>query len=269
VTPHSFILKDGRKLAYREAGSGDALVLLHGWSMSSAVFAEAFPFFQDRFRVLAPDLRGHGDSDPGPGYSLDALAGDLSEWLQGLRLCDIRLLGWSLGGQIALTLAQNIPSHINRLILQSSTPKFAAGEDWEAGLPEGQIRAMARNLERNYRRTMGDFFSLQFAEEEMGKSRFWQVVDFAVRAGKLPAPAVALAALKTLADEDQRSMLSRLTLPVLVAHGDQDRITPVAAGRYMAGHLPAGEFAAIKECGHAPFLSRPTEAFSLWREFLL
>ena len=106
MTPHSFILKDGRKLAYREAGSGDALVLLHGWSMSSAVFTEAFPFFQDRFRVLAPDLRGHGDSDPGPGYSLDALAGDLSEWLQGLRLCDIRLLGWSLGGQIALTLAQ-------------------------------------------------------------------------------------------------------------------------------------------------------------------
>ncbi|TLM62995.1 MAG: alpha/beta fold hydrolase, partial [Deltaproteobacteria bacterium] len=67
-------------LAWRESGTGRPLVLVHGWSLSGAAFAELAASL-DGFRVLLPDLPGHGQSTPPAGVSLPALAGDLAAWL--------------------------------------------------------------------------------------------------------------------------------------------------------------------------------------------
>lgn len=264
----TFVLPDGRRMAYRESGSGPALILLHGWSMSSAVFSEAVEAFSGSFRVLVPDLRGHGQSDPGPGYGLDALTGDVAIWLEKMVKGEVSLLGWSLGGQVALQLASGLKEKVARVILQSTTPRFVAGDGWSAGLPSGQVKAMTRDLRRNYRKAMGDFFAQQFEEGEMSRERFWRVVDFAVRAGRLPLGEVALATLDTLATADQRVSLADIDVPVLVVHGEKDRIIPFAAGAYLANHLPVARLAALPAAGHAPFLSSPEEVFALWREFL-
>jgi pimeloyl-[acyl-carrier protein] methyl ester esterase len=261
-------LGDGRRLSWREAGSGPPLVLIHGWSLSSTVFTEALGSFAGRRRVLAVDLRGHGASDPGPGYALGDFAADLTAWFEALDLRRAAVLGWSLGGQVLLELYPILADRIERLILQSSTPRFAGGGDWGHGLPAVQVRAMARDLTRDYRRTMGDFFALQFAGEELPRERYLAVVDFAVRKGNLPEPAVALAALETLRLADQRPDLSAVDAPALVIHGEIDRIVPVAAGEALAAALPRGEFALVPGAGHAPFLSRPEETFALWRDFL-
>ena len=255
-------------MTYRESGRGRPLVLLHGWSMSSAVFAEALSAFSNDYRVLAPDLRGHGDSEAGPGYRLADLTGDIRQWMEGLELDGVLLLGWSLGGQVAMELAKDSPVRIQKLILQSTTPRFTSADDWDAGLPPGQVRAMMRDLNRNYRKTMGDFFAMQFAQEEMPRDRFWKVVDFAVREGKLPPVDVALAVLETLARENQCPDLHLIDLPVLVVHGELDRITPTAAGRYLADRIAGSRYTMIEGCGHAPFLSLPEQVFSTWWEFL-
>jgi pimeloyl-[acyl-carrier protein] methyl ester esterase len=234
-------LADGRQIAWREAGSGSTLVLLHGWSMSSAVFAEVIEELAANFRLLAPDLRGHGASDPGAGYAFADFAVDLAEWIQALDLREVVLVGWSLGGQVALELCPLIREQLRRLILVSTTPRFTAAADWAAGLPDLQVRAMARDLKRNYLKTMGDFFALQFAGEEMPRERYRRIVDFAVRDGRLPEPEVALAALETLRLGDQRSGLGAINVPALVQHGELDRITLPGAADYLAGHLPAAE----------------------------
>jgi pimeloyl-[acyl-carrier protein] methyl ester esterase len=261
-------LTDGRQLAWREIGRGPALVLLHGWSMSSAVFAEVMTELAADFRLLAPDLRGHGSSEPGMGYALTDFADDLSAWLRHLDLQAVALVGWSLGGQVALQLAPGLSGRLRRLILVGTTPRFAAADDWSAGLPELQVRAMARDLKRNYLKTMGDFFALQFAGEAMPRERYRRIVDFAVRAGRLPEPEVALAALETLRREDQRSALGKVDVPVLVQHGELDRITLPAAADYLAAHLPAARLDLLPGVGHAPFLSRPQEVCRRWRDFL-
>lgn len=267
---NSLLLADGRRLAYREAGEGPVLVLLHGWAMSSVVFAELSAELSRDFRVLSPDLRGHGGSDPGPGYGCSGFAADLSEWFSALDLQDAVLLGWSLGGEVALTLAADaqIRSRLRALVLVATTPRFTAGADWAAGLPATQLRALARDLRRSYLKTMGDFFALQFVGETLPKGRHQEILRFAVRAGRLPEPEIALAGLETLGGEDLRGLLPQLQLPTLVVHGELDRIVPPEAGRFLAATLPNARLELWPNIGHAPFLSDPLRFCSLLRNFL-
>lgn len=265
----TLILPDNRTLAYRDQGDGPPLVMLHGWSMSSAVFSEAIENFSTKFRVLAPDLRGHGKSSTGQGYALADFSADLLVWLERLGIERLNLVGWSLGGQISLVLAQRLGARVDRLILNATTPRFAAGGDWAGGLPVGQVRAMARNLKRDYRRTMEEFFHLQFAGEDLSRERLRSIVAFAVRQSNLPEPEVALACLQTLESEDQRSLLAEINSPTLVLQGTEDRITVPAAGEYLAANLPKAHLCLLQGIGHAPFLSRSEETFRQWQDFLI
>lgn len=265
----SLSLPDGRRLAWREQGSGRPLLLLHGWSMTSAVFTEALETLGEDFRVLAPDLRGHGASSGADGYALADFAADLSCWLKALDIGHYHLLGWSLGGQVAIELSRTQPGQVDRLVLVASTPRFSAGNGWEHGLPELQVRAMARNLRRNYVKTMGTFFSGMFAGEVVPGERYRQLIAQVVRSGSLPEPEVALASLETLDRADLRPLLAGLACPTLVMHGDQDRITLPAAGRYLAETIPEARWMLLPGVAHAPFLTRPQEVLPLWREFLL
>lgn len=168
-------LKDGRILSYAEAGNGPPLVLLHGWAMSSAVFSEALQELSDEYRVLAPDLPGHGGSTASGDYSLEALAEDLLEWFAGLDLSDIRLLGWSLGGLIALQLAAGAGQCLSRLLLVATTQRFVADSEWPHGQSDGQVRIMARGLRRRFAATLDDFFAQQFGADEVTEQRLQQL----------------------------------------------------------------------------------------------
>lgn len=260
-------LEDGRVLRYRQVGSGPPLVLLHGWAMSSAVFGEALQNLSNEFCVLAPDLPGHGQSTAGQDYSLDSLAQDLALWMEGLQLADVRLLGWSLGGQIALRLAGLTEHRLSRLLLVATTPRFVADEEWSNGLAEGQVRIMARGLQRRFIRTLEDFFTQQFGEQEISASRRQWLSEQLSPTVIPPQQEAALAALETLRTSDLRGELFALNVPALVMHGTEDRIVPAGAGRYLAEALPLARFQPLEQGGHAPFLSSPEEVFQIWREF--
>ncbi len=258
---------DNRILSYAAAGSGPPLVLLHGWAMSATVFNEAMLELSNEFRVLAPDLPGHGGSTAAGDYSLDALADDLQCWMAGLELSDIRLLGWSMGGQIALRLAARAPQRLSRLLLVATTPRFVINDEWPHGLPDAQVQFLARGLRRRFSATLDDFFARQFATDEVSDQRLLQLQQQVSPAVRPPQVEAALAALETLRFSDQRESVATLAVPTLVMHGEQDAIIPVAAGRYLAGQLPESRLQLLPGLGHAPFLSRPRDSFQLWREF--
>jgi pimeloyl-[acyl-carrier protein] methyl ester esterase len=264
-----FRLPDGRRLSWREQGVGPALVLLHGWSMSSSVFTEAIAVLAKDYRVLAPDLRGHGASDAGAAYSLSDFSADLRLWLKALHIHRFNLLGWSMGGQVAIDLCRTSAGQIDRLILVGSTPCFAVGDDWGFGLPDLQIRTMVRNLKRNYLKTMENFFDRMFVGETLSAERHRQVVSFVFHGGRLPEPEVALAALETLCSADQRLLLAGIACPTLVMHGDRDVITLPDAGRYLAEMIPDARLSLRPGVSHVPFFSHPQEVFRQWREFLV
>lgn len=259
----NLLLPDQRILSWQEAGSGPPLVLLHGWSMSSAVFDATLAAFAADYRVLAPDLRGHGNSTPGDGYALDDFCADLTVWFDALDLRGSNLLGWSLGGMVAMRLGQRLPQRIARLLLVATTPSFVLRDDWAHGQAELQVRSLGRNLKRNPVATLADFYAQQFTAEELP---IISMDPF----NSMPPPTLeaALGGLETLRSADLRPELATIFQPTLVVHGSADPIIPVAAGQALAAALPQAKFHLLSGVGHAPFLSAPEATWDQWRAFL-
>jgi pimeloyl-[acyl-carrier protein] methyl ester esterase len=266
MTRQELRLTDGRVLSWQEAGSGLPLVLLHGWSLSGCAFHELAELL-DGYRLLLPDLPGHGQSSPPTAATRPALADDIAGWLATVAPGQVLLGGWSLGGMVALDLAARPDTPVDRLLLLATTPRFTSASGWPFGLPAAQVRALRRNLERRFEATLGDFFALTFADGEAGADRLRAIRSFAVRPGGLPDRAAAAALLELLAMQDQRAVLPAVVCPALVLHGTLDRVTPVGAGRALAGALPHGRLHEIAGAGHAPHWTRPGEVAAVIREF--
>ncbi|PLY00631.1 MAG: O-methylpimelyl-ACP methylesterase [Desulfuromonas sp.] len=262
-------LPGGGNIFYREAGSGPVVVLLHGWSMSSAVFQEVMSGLAENFHVLAPDLPGHGESSLNKtDFDHSDLAADLECWLRELGIKTISLLGWSLGGQVALTMSLRRQVCITKLVLVATTPLFVRNGDWAHGLPATQVRAMDRQMQRHFTQSMSEFFRLMFADEGVSPERYREIIRFAVRDGSLPPREVARRGLKILGACDLRPQLGALNLPVLVHYGGLDLITDPAAGHYLAEAIPEACEFHWEKVGHAPFLSHPENSVELWSGFL-
>ncbi len=263
---HSVDLPGGC-LRWYALGSGPPLVLLHGWSMSHAVFRELAELLSDEFRLLIPDLPGHAGSAMLTPCDLNRFAAQVSAWLEHVTTEPVFLLGWSLGGQVALRLSALHPDLVRRLILISTTPRFCATNTWTAGLPEGELRVLKRGLQRRYLATMGEFFDRQFIGESLSEARRREILQFAVRPVGLPEPQAALTTLDILAYEDLRPDLPQVKHPALVIHGEADQIIPLGAGEYLAENLPDGQLYAMPGIGHAPFISQPQQVARCIREF--
>ena len=181
MKPERFKLPDGGDLAWYEAGSGRPLVLLHGWAMSAAVFSELSAMLADDFRLLIPDLPGHGASSPAVQNDLVSIAATITCWLEAIESAPVVLGGWSLGGMLTLEMARQKPQSVERLLLIGTTPRFTSGDDWTFGLPEVQVRALSRNLARRFETTLADFFNLAFRGEDISKERLRAIRNFAVK----------------------------------------------------------------------------------------
>lgn len=262
-------LKQGRRqgLHWIEIGRGLPLVLLHGWSMSHAVFQELAACLQNDFRLLIPDLPGHGQSEALAPCTLETMLTRLMQVFSVELREPFALLGWSLGGQLAQSWATAEPGCLRRLILLATTPRFCAGRDWPHGLPAGELRLLRRNLQQRYLATLGDFFDLQFKTEALSPERRREILGFAVRPVGPPPAAQALETLEMLALADLRPVVSSIKTPTLVIHGQDDAIIPHGAGEFLAAQIPGAQMLSLPATGHAPFLSQPRMLARCIRKF--
>ena len=258
----------GRTFAWRESGKGPAVVMIHGWSLSGRVFAEIAGKMSSDYRVLMPDLPGHGDSSPASSYSLENLATDLAEWLKAVAPCPLLVCGWSLGGMVAMQMAAGCDAHLQSLALIATSPRFTRGKDWPFGLPAPEVKLLKRNLQRNFQPTLGAFFTRMFTGEGLDTERLRAIRKFAIYPSRLPELDVAQAILQIFSRQDQRQLLAKISNPVMVLHGTSDRITPVQAGRFLAGAIPGAVLKEYAGIGHAPFLSQPKPFVEDLRSFI-
>jgi pimeloyl-[acyl-carrier protein] methyl ester esterase len=230
------------------------LALLHGWGMNARVFDTLADRLAAEFDVRLLDLPGHGGRAALADNTLQVWADDLAEQLPDGAL----LLGWSLGGQVAMRAALDHPRRIARLILLASTPKFVATGDWPHGMGHADLEAFGAALLADPGTTLLRFLSLQ-TRGMPGQKALLQHL----RQTLLAAPAAdrdALAAgLAVLHDTDLREDLARLTQPTLVLHGALDTLTPAAAGAWLAAALPAAQHLEFERAAHAPHLSHAKE----------
>jgi pimeloyl-[acyl-carrier protein] methyl ester esterase len=249
----------GVRLHVEEAGAGPALLLVHGWSLSGAVFAPLAARLAGRLRVIRPDLRGHGRSGGGP-VSLEALAGDLAGLVEALAPGGAAVAGWSLGAMVALAAAPALGERLTGLALLGGTPRFTAdGAGWPHGLPAREVRGLAARVRRQGATALRRFFDACFAEGELEAG----LADRLFAAVVPPRLDAALAGLEVLATADLRGGVGRVTAPALVIHGEADAICPVGAGRALAAALPSARLATLPGAGHACFVSREAEVAEL------
>lgn len=246
------------------AGSGPDLVLLHGWGLHGGIFAALAAALALSCRVHRIDLPGHGRSPFAPGFDdIDGLAAAVG----GLLPARCTLLGWSLGGQVALQLASRPDNRIDRLVLVATTPRFSGAPDWRHGLDPGVIEAFAADLARDYRAVLGQFLTLQARGDDRQRALIRELRTL-VRAHGEPDPAALAAGLRVLRDTDLRDSLDRVDVPTLVLDGEHDRLTRPGAGEYLARHIPAARHLRLRGASHAPFLSHPDEFLVALRAFL-
>jgi pimeloyl-ACP methyl ester carboxylesterase len=258
-----FLSHAGVSLRYDRAGAGPAVLLVHGWTFNRTVWERQVVALRDRHTVITADLRGHGESShPRTGYGVGTMAGDLEHLVRALGVPRIAVVGWSMGGLVALDLAQRLGERASALGLVCTTagglvdPKNKAGRpkeaaEWKAAI-EADFRAFARRLAPQLFRQGAASPFLAWAVSQMQKT---------------PAH-VAAAAFDGVIAADLRPGLKKLQVPTAVLHGRHDTITPLAMGEQLAEQIPGATLTVFEESGHAPHLEEP-DAFNAALQRLL
>lgn len=132
ITEGSFITSDGVKLHYMEAGKGQPLVMIPGWSQSAAQFKHQLSGLSDKYRVIAIDMRGHGESDkPTYGYRIHRLSADVHEFLAAKSLSNVVLAGHSMGCSVIWGYWELYGSdRLSKLVLIDQMPMITANPTW-------------------------------------------------------------------------------------------------------------------------------------------
>lgn len=234
-------------------------VFLHGWGLSGAIWSETVA----RVPGATTDLPGYGAAPTVSPYTANALADALAASISA----PINLIGWSMGGMVALALAARHPDTVARLVLVGTSPAFAARADWPRGMAPEVLAEFARSLVADYRATLSRFLSLQArggdaAREVIGLLRA------RMRAQAEPNPAVLAAGLELLRTVDLRDQVGQVRCPTLVVHGAYDTLCAPEAGAWLAEHLPDGRLALHERASHAPFLSHPDWFVATLKAFL-
>ena len=252
-------------------GSGESgdLVLLHGWSLNLRVWDGLVRALAPRFRVIAIDLPGHGRSDWDPrAVTPAAQAWRVHETLAPLTE-RYTLLGWSLGGQLALDLAAALPAGIERLALIATTPKFLKAPNWRCGTPRPLLARLVHRLHSEGERAVSDFLALLARGSAPGTAaRVRAKLRAALRTHGGARPEALTAGLARLRDGDLRKALPMVRVPVLVIAGERDRIIRPAASRALAAALPDAHYVEVAGAAHAPFLSHPVQFLRQLNGFL-
>ncbi len=245
-------------------GAGRDIVLVHGWGLHGGVWRDLAASLAASFRVIVPDLPGHGRSrHADSACTLEALADTVQRSLAGPAVW----VGWSLGALVALVAARQFPRAVDRLVLIGATPRFTQTPDWPHAMAPETLAQFARELETDYRGTLTRFLSLQAGEGDAGRETVRRLRAALAEGGDPAVPALR-EGLRLLAETDLRSQLVQVGMPVLVLHGGRDRLAPPEAGEYLAAHLPRAQLALIPPAGHAPFLSHPEETRRAVESFL-
>ncbi|ROQ21105.1 malonyl-CoA O-methyltransferase [Marinimicrobium koreense] len=231
--------------------SAEPLVLLHGWGFDSRSWEPLLPWLRQYSDVIALDLPGFGDSPAGADFSLDSVLNAIDQSLPA----QATLVGWSLGGMLAVALAARRPERITRVITLASNLRFVADASWPEAMAPATNERFKRDFERAPVKGLKRFLGLV----AHGDQREREVR--AALANLQPEPEQVRPqwgqALTLLSDLDNARAFEQLRQPGLHLYAEHDALVPLAA----AGQLPAlnqrQRVSVVAGAGHAMHWSEP------------
>lgn len=238
-------------------GTGPAIVLLHGFPFAAAVWQPQLEALTAAgWRAIAPDFRGHGKTPAGDGlFTMELYADDVLALLDRLKLEKAVVCGLSMGGYVALRLAEKAPARVRALAL-CDTRSEADGN------PAKQLRAGAMKVvaDKGVAFFADEFVKNLFSPPTLagGRPCVGRVKDI-MKAN--PALGVRGALLALAARPDATEFLPKIAVPTLVLVGEEDKLTPPALSEAMAKAIPGARLSVIPKAGHLSSLEEP-EAFN-------
>lgn len=242
-------------IEYDDIGEGPhpPVVFIHGMMTDRSVFAEQAKRLSKARRVLNIDLRGFGESGNKASYEMTDFVDDIRHLLETLNIQKAVLIGWSMGGAIALAVAAEYPQIISKVILVSSTPCLVQRPDWSTGIPAHDAAQLTQLLASDWAIGAVEFSAMVVNDDERQTER-----EFIKQVCLKSRRSANLSTIETIGKKDLRSTLFAITRPVDVICGTHDRICPKEASEYMA-RVTGGRVCLIEGAGHAPFLTRADE----------
>ena len=266
----------GHRIVYRTAGSGPALLLLHGITSSAATWKDVIPQLAKHYTVIAPDLLGHGQSaKPVGDYSLGAYASGVRDLLGLLGVETATVVGHSLGGGVAMQFAYLFPERCNRLVLVASggLGREVSALLRAAALPGAELvlPLICAQPIRNAGNAIGRFLHRVGMRPGTDVEEMWR--GFSSLGGD-EARRAFVHTLRTIVDVGgQRvSATDRLYLarhvPTLIVWGARDPVIPAKHGDAAHAAMPGSRFELFERAGHFPHRDEPERFTSVLLDFL-
>jgi pimeloyl-ACP methyl ester carboxylesterase len=249
-------------LHVREEGNGAPLLLIHMVGGSHVVWNRIATDLARDFRLILPDLRGHGRSSAPPGsqYSLEELEGDLLAVLDAKAVESTYLVGLSGGALLALRLALDHPERVRGLVMISGS-----------AYTDNHTRSVVQRWAETLAQDGADAFALRLLKDLYYPDWIEEHLDFAdqVRAGVKQqdfAPANAWA--RSMERFDERARIASLRVPTLIVQGMDDQVVDASHGRILRQSIPDSQIRILAETGHMVPLERPAETVEAIRAFV-
>ncbi|WP_221566505.1 2-succinyl-6-hydroxy-2,4-cyclohexadiene-1-carboxylate synthase [Alkalihalobacillus sp. TS-13] len=253
---------NGIRYHVETAGEGEPLLLLHGFTGSGVDWCPLKKEWGDDFKLIMVDLIGHGNTDHPEDieqYSMEETAGALDQIMADLKIESAYVLGYSLGGRVALSFAMMYPRRVKHLVLESSSPGLQTAEERNARRHNDE--RLAKRIEKDGIRTFVDFWEA-ISLFSTQKDQLSESERKALREKRLHNSEVGLAnSLRGMGTGVQRSWWDRLsdfTIPTTLIVGALDQKFYRIAEDMMQ-KLPNGKMVVVEEAGHTTHLEQPAQ----------
>ena len=264
-------LPDGAAMSYADIGAGTPVLLVHGWAANGTFFRDLSSELAERHRVYTLTLRGHGASENGSSpLTIETLADDIVHFFEALDLKGAYVLGWSMGAMALWAAAPRLCSRLNGIIIEDMSPRLTNDDGWEHGISTGYATSDIANtvseIEADWPTYVSRFAPRMFAasiREACPELEAWA-------AGQMEqADRRAMASFwQSMATQDFRAALSRITTPMLVIHGGDSQVYDDGATQFIARTAPNATGVIIKGAGHVPHLEAPDDFLNHIEDFV-
>jgi 3-oxoadipate enol-lactonase len=248
-------------LFVEQSGAGSPLLLIHGLMVSGAMYHGVVPTLAAHYRVIVPDLRGHGRNGAlGGPYSVEQLARDLAQLLDDLQVDSAHVLGYSQGGTVAQQFAREHPSRVRSLVLACTYAynMLSRRERVEGMLAPWMVRILGmRGLARL-------LFSGAGGGPRLSPETAHRLEDILAANDK----ARMIAAVEAMKAFDSRPWLQQIASRTLVIAGAEDTAVPFAHAQMLAQNIPGAQLRVIDGAGHMLIWTHPESFVQVVEAFL-
>ena len=223
--------------------------------MSETIWNYQIEYFRQNYRTLAVSLEGG---------CMKAHTEHLLGIIKKLKLNNVNLVGWSMGGMIAISFISQHPEYVKKLVLVSTPAKFVVSEDYDVGISHAVMQSFINKLRKSPVRMLGNFASLILKNADFKK----EDLNLIKKSSNISNKDEILQNLLLLRDCDLRDKLHSIKVPTLIIHGKGDMICPYACADYMHSKIKNSVLHAFESAGHVLFVTKHEEFNNLLDGFL-